>query len=153
MVGRENGERGKGGRTCSSHTALYWYRPLVICAWLVHEYRPMLALLARSSRWNTTRATAAPVHADFTDTAPVTSSRPAVRGLRASISRSMMRLAAIANVRSPTMATVTSSSVPQWMSLSSWNIAVSAAMYAKGSAKTECSIITSRRKARGLLRG
>ena len=61
-------------------------------------------------------------------TAPVTSSRLAVRGFRASISRSMMRLQAIANVRSPTIATVTSSSRPQWMCLSHWNIAVSEAM-------------------------
>lgn len=64
----------------------------------------------------------------LTDIAPVTSSRCAVRGFRASISRSMIRLTAIAKVRRPTMQTVTSSSRPQWMFLSHWNIAVSAAM-------------------------
>jgi len=58
----------------------------------------------------------------------VTSSRFAVRGLRASISRSMIRLQAMAKVRRPTIATVTSSSSPQWTSRSSRNIAVSAAM-------------------------
>ena len=51
----------------------------------------------------TTTATSAPVQACFTDIAPVTSSRWAVRGLRASISRSMIRLTAIAKVRRPTM--------------------------------------------------
>lgn len=75
-----------------------------------------------------TSATSAPVHACFTLIAPVTSSRWAVRGLRASISRSMIRFAAIANVRSPTIAIVTSSSLPQWTFLSHSNIAVSAAM-------------------------
>lgn len=65
----------------------------------------------------------------------------------------MIRLHAMANVRSPTMATVTSSSRSQWMLPSSWVIAVSAAMYAKGRAKTECSIITSRRNARVRLLG
>ncbi len=77
---------------------------------------------------NTARAIPAPVQADRTDTAPVTSSRPAVRGFRASISRSMIRFAAIAKVRSPTMQTVTSSSSAQCMVRSSWNMAVSAAM-------------------------
>ncbi|CAM5232423.1 hypothetical protein SVIOM342S_06455 [Streptomyces violaceorubidus] len=76
----------------------------------------------------TTRAISAPVQACFTDMVPVTSSRWAVRGLRASISRSMIRLTAIAKVRRPTMATVTRSSRPQWMFPSRWYIAVSAAM-------------------------
>ncbi len=76
----------------------------------------------------TTSAIPAPVQAERTDTAPVTSSRPAVRGLRASISRSMIRFAAIAKVRSPTMQTVTSRSLPQCTFRSSWNMAVSAAM-------------------------
>ncbi len=58
----------------------------------------------------------------------MTSSRLAVRGLRASISRSMIRLQAMAKVRSPTMQTVTSSSVHQWTRRSVWNIAVSEAM-------------------------
>jgi hypothetical protein len=58
----------------------------------------------------------------------VTSSRVAVRGLRASISRSMMRLQAIAKVRRPTIATVISSSSPQCTEPLSRNIAVRAAM-------------------------
>ena len=48
----------------------------------------------------------------WTATAPVTSSRLAVRGLRASSLRSTMRLKAMANVRADTIATVTRSSEP-----------------------------------------
>lgn len=75
-----------------------------------------------------TTAISAPVQACLTDIAPVTSSRCAVRGLRASISRSMIRFTAIANVRRPTMQMVTRSSRPQWMLRSHSNIAVRAAM-------------------------
>src|SRR5215475_9029119 len=92
----------------------------------------------------TVSATSAPTTAVRTDTAPVTSSRPAVRGLRASIFRSITRFAASANVRPATIATVTSSRSSQ---RTSGAIAVSAATYANGSAKTECSITTSRRNA------
>ncbi len=83
-----------------------------------------------------------------TETAPVTSSRRAVRGLRASIRRSITRLAAIANVRPATMASVTSPSVAQSTRPVASDMAVSAATYANGNAKTECSIATNRRNAR-----
>ena len=76
---------------------------------------------------NTPSATAAPIHAVFTLTAPVTSSRLAVRGLRASMPRSMTRLAAIAKVRAPTIATVMMSRSHQRMRPPSIVIAVSAA--------------------------
>lgn len=76
----------------------------------------------------TSSAIAEPMYAVRSETAPVTSSRPAVRGLRASSSRSMIRFAAIAKVRRPTMAMVTTSSWPQCTRLSARNIAVRLAM-------------------------
>ena len=51
----------------------------------------------------------------------------------------------MATVRADTMAMVISTSSHQWTERVSCHIAVNAEMYANGRAKTECSIITSRR--------
>jgi hypothetical protein len=75
----------------------------------------------------TASATAAPVHAVRTLTTPVTSSRVAVRGFCASMRRSMIRLAAIAKVRAPTIAIVISSRSSQCTWPLARFIAVSAA--------------------------
>jgi hypothetical protein len=76
----------------------------------------------------TASATSAPIQAALTDRTPVTSSRFAVRGFLASNSRSMMRFTAMAKLRAPTMAMVTSSSCSQCTVLETVNIAVRAAM-------------------------
>src|SRR5438067_95148 len=75
------------------------------------------------------------------DSWPLGSSRVAVRGLRASIAASISRLSAIASDRAPTIASVIQTrscadGVPP--------IARKAPTYANGSAKTVCSILTSR---------
>ena len=59
---------------------------------------------------NTTSETAQNTSTCATESAPDGSSRDAVRGLRASIERSMSRLSAIASERAPTIATVIQSS-------------------------------------------
>ena len=69
-----------------------------------------------------------PTKAVRSDTSPVTSSREAVRGFRASKARSRMRLADIATVRAATIATVISSSCTQCTERVSRHIAVRAAM-------------------------
>ena len=77
---------------------------------------------------------------------PAGSSRPAVRGLRASISASINLLSPIASERAPTIARVIHKrSCPDGTSCTARN----APMYANGSAKTVCSIFTSDAKRRG----
>src|ERR1022692_1909738 len=78
-----------------------------------------------------------------TDSWPLGSSRPAVRGLRASSRASISRLSAIASDRAPTIATVIQTrSCPLGHAFTARN----APTYANGSAKTVCSIFTSRAK-------
>src|SRR6476469_6688497 len=99
------------------------------------------AALARK----TISAMTVPIEAARKSSSPVTSSRCAVRGLSASYPRSRIRFAAMATVRADTMAIVISTSSHQWTERVSCHMAVNAEMYANGRAKTECSIITSRR--------
>ena len=77
---------------------------------------------------------------------PAGSSRPAVRGLRASISASISRFSAIASDRAPTIATVIQT---RSCALGTASTARNAPTYANGSAKTVCSILTSEAKRRG----
>src|SRR3954447_14138916 len=81
-----------------------------------------------------------------TESAPDGSSRVAVRGLRASIDRSISRLSAMASERAPTIASVIQ---PSWAADGTASSASSAPTYANGSAKTVCSILTSRAKRTG----
>jgi hypothetical protein len=77
------------------------------------------------------------------DSWPLGISRPAVRGLRASSLASIKRLSAIASDRAPTIATVIQTrSCPLGHAFTARN----APTYANGSAKTVCSIFTSRAK-------
>ena len=75
--------------------------------------------------------------------APRGSSRPAVRGFRASILASMSRFSAIAKLRAPTIATVIQT---RSAALGTPSTARKAPTYAKGSAKTVCSSLTSDEK-------
>ena len=78
--------------------------------------------------------------------APLGSSRDAVRGFRASSSASTSRFSAIATVRAPTIATVIQSMSP---SPGQSPAARNAPTYANGSAKTVCSMRTSDARRRG----
>ena len=77
------------------------------------------------------------------ESAPLASARRAVRGLRASISRSRNRFAAIAAVRAPSTASVIQ---PSAAGDGRPRAARIAPTYAKGSAKSVCSMRISRRK-------
>ncbi len=78
-----------------------------------------------------------------TESWPLGISRPAVRGLRASSRASISRFSAIASDRAPTIATVIQTrSCPLGHAFTARN----APTYANGSAKTVCSIFTSRAK-------
>src|SRR5438445_9308155 len=77
---------------------------------------------------------------------PLGNSRRAVRGLRASMRMSTSRLSPIANERAPTIASVIQSrSCADGVPATARN----APTYANGSAKTVCSIFTSRAKRAG----
>ena len=104
----------------------------------------------RAGRRRRGRARARPRRSATTwprESCPAGSSRAAVRGLRASISASIRRFSAIASERAPTIATVIQSEVVRRRHAAAR--ARNAPTYANGSAKTVCSIFTSRAKRRG----
>src|SRR5947207_245459 len=80
------------------------------------------------------------------ESCPLGSSRPAVRGLRASMPTSTSRFSAIASERAPTIASVIQN---RSCADGAPPTARNAPTYANGSAKTVCSIFTSRAKRAG----